>query len=157
MCFLKFDNYDDININKLMDLYAESNRMNAKEFYASEDEINALKKVEDNFKLFLKEQFFKKKEASYYVIEDNNEYVCACRINKNKNGYLIEALETINSKRQKGLARRIYEKVLHSYPEGTIFVANVLKSNIPSIKTHENIGFVREYEDKNMIHFIKQI
>ena len=60
----RLDRYADVNERKLMDLYAESNRENAEDFFPGEDPKMAVPKAEAGFLSFLKDEFFPAPENS---------------------------------------------------------------------------------------------
>ena len=101
---LKITNYHDLDKRRLMDVYAESNLENTDYFYPDEaDKGAAVQRVEDGFLDFLKNDFFEKAEASYWIQEADDVWVSALRTCKVQTGlYYLEALETRPDQRKKG-------------------------------------------------------
>lgn len=133
---------------KLMQVYAESNSENAREFYPDEEPNIAILKVEQSFYQYLKEDFFTVQGACYAVWEQGSAYVCALRLEPYRDGLLLEALETAPSQRQKGYAAGLIKAVtelLKQY-EITCIYSHVNKKNLPSLKTHLSCGFERVLE-----------
>lgn len=142
---LSIDRYSDIDERKLMDIYSESNSENTDYFFPDEaDKQLALKKVEEGFLEFLKNEFFTKDGNSYRVLEENGIWVCALRLSRIEDGiYYVEALETHPDHRQKGYAVKLYRTVQQELKASGSFrlCACVAKTNTPSVKAHLKSGF----------------
>ena len=142
---LRITNYCYLDARKLMDIYAESNLENTDYFYPDEtDKDAAVKKVEAGFMDFLQNDFFKQEDATYWILEDEGNWLCAARTCKIKSGlYYLEALETRPDLRGKGYASRLLSSLLDVLKEeGSFCLCDcVSKKNIASLKTHEKCGF----------------
>lgn len=142
---IRFNNYEELDTDKLMTIYAESNYENIDYFYPNESNKElALKKVEAGFKTFLKEEFFKNNDSTYFIYEDKGIWVSALRLNKIKDDlYYLEALETRPDKRRMGYGQKLIFNVIDELKkEGSFKICDcVSKRNIPSIKVHEQCGF----------------
>ena len=142
---LKIKNYTDLDDRKLMDIYAESNFENVDYFYPDEvDKSVGVKKVVAGFLDFLKNNFFKQEEATYWVLEENGIWVSAARTCFIKPDIIyLEALETMPSERNKGYGSKLLFELIEALKKGGYFrlCDCVSKKNIPSLKTHEKCGF----------------
>ena len=135
----------DIDMRKLMDIYSESNYENTDYFFPDEpDKKVAVQKVEAGFLDFLKNDFFGKADATYWILEINGVYVSALRTCIIRRGlYYLEALETRPDYRRKGYGARLLSSVADSLKENGPFrlCSCVSKKNAASLKTHEKSGF----------------
>lgn len=76
----KYTEYQQLDAGKLMAVYSESNYENTDYFFPDEtDKKAAVEKVEAGFLDFLKNDFFHKTEAAYWVLEADDIYVSALR------------------------------------------------------------------------------
>jgi ribosomal protein S18 acetylase RimI-like enzyme len=142
---LRIMEYRDLDEIKLMDVYAESNFKNAEYFYPDEtDKHIAVQKVEARFLDFMKNDFFKRTEASYWILKKDGIWVSAFRTCKVQAGlYYLEALETRPDQRKKGYASILISNVVETLKkEGFFRLCDcVSKKNIASLRTHEKCGF----------------
>ena len=145
---IKITSYDGIDSRKLMNLYAESNIENVDYFYPNmADKTAALALVEEGFLNYLKTDFFVRPNATYYILEEEGNWVSALRISLVENSecrrYYMEALETHPSSRHKGYASRLLVEVIATLKHGGSFILCdcVSKHNEPSFKTHLKCGF----------------
>lgn len=137
--------YEDLDAAKLMRIYAESNYENTAYFYPEEtDKDTAMRKVEEGFLNFLKNDFFTQSGASLCVLVENGVWISALRLNRIETGlYFLEALETRADQRGKGYASVLLNDVIESLKkEGPFRLCDcVSKSNAASLRTHEKCGF----------------
>lgn len=142
---IEITEYQKIDERMLMDVYSESNYENTDYFYPDEtDKDVAVQKVEEGFLLFLKNDFFNKADATYWILEKNDVWVSALRTCKIKEGlYYIEALETRPDHRRKGYGTMLLSSVIDSLKKAGPFrlCSCVSKKNTASLKTHEKSGF----------------
>ena len=142
---LQIKNYSEIDTRKLMDIYEESNFENVDYFYPDEVDKNVgVKKVEAGFLDFLKNNFFKQEEATYWVLEENGVWVSSKRTCFIKPDILyLEALETMPKERNKGYGYKLLSLLIEEVKkEGRLRICDcVSKKNIASLKTHEKCGF----------------
>lgn len=129
----------------LMDVYSESNYENTDYFFPDEpDKEAAVQKVEAGFLSFLKNDFFNKADATYWILEINGVYVSALRTCMIQKGlYYLEALETRPDQRRKGYGAKLLSLVVGSLKENGPFrlCSCVSKKNTASLKTHVKCGF----------------
>ena len=130
---------------KLMDIYSESNFENTDYFYPDEaDKTIAVRKVEEGFMNFLKNDFFRNADASYWILDENGVWVSALRIIRIKADlYYLEALETKPDQRGKGYASLLLSSVVETLKnDGPFRLCDcVSKKNTASLRTHEKCGF----------------
>lgn len=142
---LRITKYCDLDGQKLMAVYSESNYENTDYFYPDEkDKSRAVLMVEAGFMNFLQEEFFKYTEATYWVLEENGIWVSALRTCLVQPGtYYLEAFETRPDYRAKGYATRLMLGVLDAMKsDGSFKLCDcVSKNNIASLKTHQKCGF----------------
>ena len=142
---IRITEYQKLNTRKLMDVYSESNYENTDYFYPDEtDKDAAVQRVEEGFLDFLKNDFFNKAHATYWILEINDVWVSALRTCQIQEGlYYFEALETRPDHRQKGYGTILLSSVEDSLKKDGPFrlCSCVSKKNIASLKTHEKSGF----------------
>lgn len=98
---------------------------------------------EDEFLLYLRENFFRQPGAFYAVWEENATYRAAVRFGPYKDGLLLHSLETAREERKKGYAYQLVIQVL-DYLRSMGYKAvysHVNKRNKPSLMLHKKCGF----------------
>ena len=137
--------YADLDGPRLMEVYAESNLENTDCFFPDiEDKALAVKKVEEGFLTFLRDEFFMGPGPAYCVLEAAGEWVSALRLNEVEPGlYYLEALETRPGYRRQGYAARLLREVTeHLKAKGFFRICDCVdKQNEPSVRTHLACGF----------------
>ncbi len=136
--------FSELDGDRLMDVYAGSNRDNAGEFYPDEETAAAVKKVEERFLDWLRSDFFTGPGRTYWVLEEDGDWVSALRTSRIRPGlYYLEALETRPDRRRRGCAVRLLRGVLAALEaEGPFALYDcVSKGNAASLRTHERCGF----------------
>ena len=137
--------YADLDGPRLMAVYAESNLENTDCFFPDmADKALAVRKVEEGFLQFLREEFFAGTGPAYYVLEEAGAWVSALRLNEVQPGlYYLEALETRPDRRRQGCAARLLREVVdHLKTKGPFRIRDcVSKRNEPSLRTHLACGF----------------
>lgn len=148
---LQITKYEMLDERKLMDIYAESNLLNTEWKCPEELDKNlAVQNVEEGFLKFLREDFFNHDEATYWVLEKGESWVCALRTCKIECGsYYLEALETIPEERKKGYAVELIKSVIASLKQkGALHLYDCInKKNTASLNTHKKCGFQIIAED----------
>lgn len=138
-----------LNIEQLMAVYLEGNIENGAEFFPDFNREEQIIKAESSFIDYLREDFFRHKDAAYYVWEAGGAYRSALRLEPYEDGMLLEALETAPDSRRKGYAHALILAVLAYIKEQNVSVvySHVGKRNIASLKIHEKCGFqrIKEY------------
>ncbi len=140
-----FFRYEDLDADKLMEVYAEGNTENARELYPELPPAAGLRRAEEDFLQFLREEFFTRPGPAYYVLEEDGIWRSALRLNRLEEGlYYLEALETRPEDRRRGFALRLLREVLAALRgRGLPFrlCDCVAKDNRPSLRVHELCGF----------------
>lgn len=134
---------EELNFPELMKIYIEGNREHGQDLWPEKAEEEQLRLAEQDFYSFLKERFFVKPEAVYMIWSVDGKYISALRLEPNRDGFLLEALETLPEERKKGYAVTLIsavQKYLGS-SSGIKIYSHVSKQNIASLKTHRRCGF----------------
>ena len=139
-----FDTMNGLRFVDLMDVYSETNRLNAEDQYEYLDINEAFIRVEKDFYSYLSQVFFTTPGAIYAVWEERGRYICALRLEPFKDGYLLEGLETAPEYRKMGYASNLIRQVLNEM-ECPVY-SHVHKKNKASMLTHKACGF-SEYLD----------
>ena len=132
----------DLSFSRLMEVYIEGNLENAEEFYPDLPEGQKLMQAEQDFYQYLNEVFFKISGAVYAIWEEQCAYVSALRLEPDRDGLLLEALETAPSRRRQGYAEKLIRAVQEQFPNQR-FYSHVSKKNVASLRVHEKCGFCR--------------
>ena len=84
---IRIDRLSGPDGRKLMDLYREGNLENAEYFYPEiTDREAGIRKVEEEFLRYIREDFLKKEGNAYYVLEADSVWVSALRLYRVKEG-----------------------------------------------------------------------
>ena len=137
--------FGDISFEKLMKVYRDSCRENGLEFWPMETPERQVALAEQDFYDYLIRSFFPVEGAVYAILQMNERYVSALRLEPYRDGLLLEALETAPDCRCKGYAKNLIQAVLDQYA-GVKIYSHVDKRNLPSLRTHETCGFRRILE-----------
>lgn len=132
----------DLSFGKLMEVYAEGNLENGRNLWPDEPEGRQIALAEQEFYQYLKQVFFLTKDARYLILEGNNRYISALRLEPYQDGLLLEALETAPEFRRKGYGEALVRAALETV-EGIKVYSHVSKRNVASLRTHEKCGFVK--------------
>ncbi len=130
----------ELSFGKLMEVYAEGNQENGREFWPEEHPARQQMLAEQDFYDYLQQVFFTTPGAVYAIWQPEDVYISALRLEPYQDGMLLEALETAPEHRGKGYAKALVNAVLESWPEVRIY-SHVSKSNEASLRVHENCGF----------------
>lgn len=137
--------YDGLDARKLMDVYGEGNEEKIDYFYpGAEDRAEALKKVEDGFLDYLRNDFFSRLGNAYWVLEEDGVWLSAVRLYPVREGlYYLEALETHPAHRRQGCAARLLRALIRELAaHGPFRLCDCVGAhNLASRKTHEACGF----------------
>lgn len=136
---------DALSFEDLMEIYIEGNREHGAELWPEKSEQEQLELSKQAFRCYLEADFFSKPGAVYAVWEAGGKYVSALRLEPNRDGLLMEALETIPAQRQKGYAAALIQAVQDWLgKQGTVKIySHVSKRNAASLATHARCGFRR--------------
>ena len=133
----------EINFALLMEVYIEGTMEKACEGLS-------LREAEQDFYVYLHDDFFRQKGSVYCVWEENGVYLSALRMEPYKDGWLLEAFETAPTQRRKGYGEKLLRQVV-ALPEYEKIYSHVHKRNIPSLRLHEKCGFRRISEQASYI------
>lgn len=130
----------ELDFPALMDIYIEGNREKADEYGDG-----GLLQAEREFYDYLREDFFRQRDAFYAVWVEQGKYVSALRLEPYKDGWLLEALETAPDHRKRGCAKALMGSVLEMMGQSVIY-SHVSKRNEASLRTHYACGFVKHLD-----------
>ena len=143
---LRISQFGQLDARKLMDVYAESNFENTDAFFPDEaDKEAAVRKVEAGFLDFLKNDFFRRAQASCWILEENGLWRSAARTCRVRGElFYMEALETRPDSRKQGCAARLLTGITEEMKKEGPFrlCCCVSKKNTASLRTHRKCGFV---------------
>ena len=131
---------EELDFSALMDVYIEGNREKAEEYGNG-----GLLQAEREFFDYLREDFFRQKDAFYAVWQVAGQYVSALRLEPHNDGWLLEALETVPDHRRKGYAKALMHAVL-DYMGPAVVYSHVSRRNAASLRTHYACGFQKHLD-----------
>lgn len=134
-------NIEQLDFDALMEIYEEGNIENGAYFFPEESVEQQRILAVQAFREYLEEDFFRQKDAQYWIWTDNGRYVSALRLEAYEDGLLLEALETRPDCRKQGFAGNLIRAVLRQLSSGTRVYSHVNKKNEASIATHLACGF----------------
>ena len=142
-----------LNTEQLMGVYLQSNLEYGSRHFPDRDESVQLQLAEDGFLNYLREDFFRQRDAVYAVWICDSRYKAALRLELYRDGLLLEALETAPSARRQGYACQLLQSVLDYLQESRFkrVYSHIDKKNIPSIGVHCKCGFQRISETATFI------
>ena len=133
----------ELNKSQLLAVYAESTRKTGQMLYPNLSEAQQINFAEEDLVLYLREIFFRERDAFYAVWIDEGVYKSVLRIEPYRDGLLLHALETVPNARKMGYAYKLVMAVLE-YLKTVKYQAvysHVHKQNIPSLRLHKKCGF----------------
>lgn len=138
----------ELDFRQLMDVYEESNRLNGSMHYRRLSDSEQLIMAENDFYTFFKDSFFTDGGLCAVWIAEGR-YVAALRLERYRNGLLLEGLETAPNARGRGYATALVGHVLAHLREQkyTTVYSHVMKNNWMSLAVHNANGFriVQDY------------
>ncbi|WP_311491382.1 GNAT family N-acetyltransferase [uncultured Anaerococcus sp.] len=150
---------EGINLDKLMDLYEESNRENLSMVESNPGEKtdkNILyQKVRESYKAYIKNEFLKEGKNRLAILIDGEKYLAGLRIYDEGKFYLLEALETNTIYRRMGYGERLVRQVVKSLEKGKEIRVEVSLSNKTSLAFHKKVGFKPKTKEEN--HWVLSI
>lgn len=132
-----------LNPEQLMAVYLEGNRKNGASKFRDDNPAEQLKKAENSFLSYLRDEFFCQQDVVYCVWVVDGVYRSALRLEPYGDGLLLEALETAPDNRRKGYACGLLKAVLE-YLCSTAYkcvYSHVDKRNTASLGVHFKCGF----------------
>lgn len=150
------DKASDIDLEKLMDIYEQSNWENLSmangiigKNFDKFDENYLYQVVRKSHKAYINDDFLKNHENKLAVLIDDGEYLSALRLYYKGDYYLLEALETNPKYRRSGYGERLVREVIKLLDEGSVIKSEVAISNEKSLKLHKKVGFKLSNREKN--------
>lgn len=136
---------EELPFGDLMEIYIEGNREHGAALWPERPEQEQLEWSKQDFRRYLQEDFFPRSGAVYALWEADGTYVSALRLIPNRDGLLMEALETIPGQRGKGYAAALIRAVQNRLAEqGPVKIySHVDRRNAASLATHARCGFHR--------------
>ena len=131
---------EELDFSALMDLYIEGNLEKAEEYGDG-----GLLRAEREFYDYLREDFFRQKDAFYALWKVQGRYVSAMRLEPYGDGWLLEALETAPDHRRKGYAKELMGAVLDEMGHVIVY-SHVSRRNQASLRTHYACGFQKHLD-----------
>lgn len=140
---LLFYSMRELDFEQLMSVYEEGNIMNGARLYPDESAMAQKQLAEQDFADYLRHSFFCQKEAAYYILADNAQYIAAARMEPFEDGYLLSALETRPGYRRNGYGRELVNNLVSVCSERGLLpiYSHVANTNIASINLHLQCGF----------------
>lgn len=132
-----------LNIEELLAIYQEDILENGISFFPQLSGTELIRKSEDSFVSYLREDFFSQKDSFVAVWTSDGHYKAALRIEPYNDGVLLEALSTAPSERKKGFGYLLVSAVqgyLSDLSYNVIY-SHINKKNIPSLELHKKCGF----------------
>ncbi len=135
--------FTELNISELMEVYFEDNCENGRIFFPDCNADEQLRRAEDGFESYLREDFFRQRDAFYALWIADERYQAALRIEPYADGVLLEALSTAPESRRKGHAGNLVRLVLEYLQSSSykIVYSHIHKKNIASLHLHKKCGF----------------
>ena len=131
---------EELDFSALMDIYCEGNLEKAEEYGDG-----GLLRAEREFYDYLREDFFRQKDAFYALWKVRGRYVSAMRLEPYGDGWLLEALETAPDHRRKGYAKALMAEVLDMMGESVVY-SHVSRRNEASLRSHYACGFQKHLD-----------
>lgn len=132
----------DLDFSALMAVYEEGNRENGEDLWPDLPQGLRLLRAEQEFYTYLQDVFFAAEDALYCIWRENGIYISALRLERYKDGWLLEALETAPEHRRMGMAAALIRAVQALGRFDKIY-SHVGKKNEASLGVHEKCGFRR--------------
>ena len=133
----------ELNIEDFLGVYREDILENGARFFPELSGADLLRKSEDSFLSYLREDFFRQMDAFYALWVLESRYVAALRIEPYADGLLLEALSTASCDRRKGYGYALVSQTLQYLRSSAykVVYSHINKKNIPSLELHKKCGF----------------
>ncbi len=128
----------ELDFRALMDIYVEGNLENAQRLWPELPEGQQLLLAEQEFYDYLRTQFFSVPGAMYALWMEQGRAVSALRLEPWKDGWLMEALETVPDARGRGCASALVQAA--ALGRGKVY-SHVSRANGASLAVHKKCGF----------------
>ena len=138
----------ELNTEQLLSVYRQT-RLGDLTIFLGE----TVSQDEADFLDYLRETFFRIRDAFYCVWEVDGNYVSVVRFEPYNDGLLLESLETRRTDRRKGYALALVLESLdfiHHAGYSTVY-SHIAKANKPSFDLHRKCGFVEHSDTATLI------
>lgn len=135
-----YDGLRKLRFGELMKLYREAVAENGAEAYPELSAGEQILRAEQDFYDYLRQGFFTQADDCYCIWQENGAYVCALRLQRFRDGLLLEALETRPEYRRQGYAEKLIRAVQERVEQQRIY-SHIHHKNLPSRAVHEKCGF----------------
>lgn len=137
------NNIRELDFPALIQVYERSLVIAGEKNYRHLSEFEQRRKAEEDYYDYLLSCFFRDESNKMFVLENQGRYVCALRLERFNDGYLLTGLETMPSEYRKGFAKELLKAVIafsqeHNYK---ILYSHVEKINQASLAVHRAVGF----------------
>jgi len=129
----------ELSFSRLMRIYREACLERGTELAPELSEESRILLGEDAFYEYLQSSFFRHPGAQYLILQKEDDYVSALRLEPWQDGLLLEALETAPQLRCRGYASELLREVCDRYP-GPVY-SHVVRHNKASLAVHQRCGF----------------
>lgn len=153
---------DGIDLEKLMDIYEESNWENLSRVrdivggsIDSFDKKYLYEIVRKSYCDYITKYFLKNDNNNLAILINEEEYLAALRIYDEGEFFLLEALETNPIYRRMGYGERLVREVVKSLERGKEIRAEVGLSNKKSLALHKKVGFKPKIKEES--HWVLSI
>lgn len=152
---------EEIDLDKLMDIYEESNWENLfmeQGFLENKkyDKNYLYQQVRKAYKDYIKEDFLENEKNRLAILKDRDTYLSALRVYDKGDFYLIEALETNPKFRRRGYAERLVREVINLLEKDSEIRSEVGISNKKSLGLQKKLGFkIIEKRKNSLVLFLK--
>ena len=147
---------DGLDLEKLMDIYEESNLENLSMVKPDNEDISdkniLYQKVRTSYKSYIKNEFLKDDKNYLAILKDEKTYLTALRIYDEDDFYFLEALETRPGSRRCGYGENLLREVFSLLKKGSEIRSEVSLSNKKSLDLHKKLGFqILEKRKSNLL------
>lgn len=139
-----YDTYYRPDPMKLLPIYEESILTNMAKKAGNSEYQNRVR-AEDDFLLFIREEFYRVKGCRIFVWQHEGVMVSALRLEPYKDGYLLCGLETAPMHRRKGYAKALLLSTIEylKINDNCIIYSHIHRNNRISLRLHSKCGFCR--------------
>ena len=138
-----FHSLYQMDVSQLLAVYIEENQRNGSSCFRNLSPNEQLIRAEDSFLSYLREVFFRQKDATYVVWVVDGCYKAAFRLEEYCDGLLLTSLETAPDSRRKGYAHSLMLGVVEYLKNSNhcYLYSHVSKRNKASLALHIKCGF----------------
>lgn len=138
-----------LDFSQLIRLYENDIEQDRQRHYARLDVAEGRFCAEHDLYHYLRDCFFGQNNGAYYIYEEKGKYLSAFRVEQYLNGLLINALNTDEDHRNKGLASALLNKLFESV--SVPVYAHIHRKNMSSLALHIKFGFKKHSDHAVML------